>query len=482
MLDSEAGWINLRPLLVGAAAVLATSATAHAEGEAPHPPGHESWSMLSLSRRRRTFFTYERRIRQMSPLHKVYVYFASQQGRHQEWMTAQDMMRSVVAVYPPAGSAFVRCGSLPGEPSLTEEDGRAAVNETEEQLASQRPRGRGWLDAFQRKRAGPPAEVARRERRARRERAAALLSAFDVNGDGRVGFEEWLLFLSLLSVPLEDAGIAFDLVDTDGSGAIEWGEMEALLAAMERRFQAIEKTSLGHEGMEPKAVEMLEPLIERTRMGRDGGRDGGSSHAAPTEAPDNRVFYPKAHGVLLQLFGSSKKKAVHMEDFVLFLESLRGAVATLEFEFYDVEDQGFMTGLDFARSVVGSAHAAVLDAALDSAEALPAELREARLSEEEFYEAQRLWRGMRRLHVALDFQAVTGVGVGREELRVAAERVLGVRLSPLVLDILEHLFRGEDGIDASQLWKTLRRSHHVYALEGMIKDACVPGGCLPIGS
>ena len=59
----------------------------------------------------------------MRALPQVYEYFASQRGEGRALsMTAGDMMRSVVPVYPPQGSDVIRAGSLPGEPSPTVQD------------------------------------------------------------------------------------------------------------------------------------------------------------------------------------------------------------------------------------------------------------------------------------------------------------------------------------------------------------------------
>lgn len=53
-----------------------------------------------------------------SPPLQVFEYFASQRADHHSYsMTAGDMMRAVVPVYPPEGSDTIRAGSLPGEPS-----------------------------------------------------------------------------------------------------------------------------------------------------------------------------------------------------------------------------------------------------------------------------------------------------------------------------------------------------------------------------
>jgi hypothetical protein len=150
------------PAAAAAAALAAGLAAPAALAEAPAtppPPGHDSsWHLLGLDQRRRAFFTYEKRIREHSPPEKVFDYFASGGDINRGFvMTPADMMRSVVPVYPPRGSEVVRAGALPGEP------------------APRCPQ--------------PP---------------SPFFAQFDIDGSGGIGFEEWLLFRSLLQVPPED--------------------------------------------------------------------------------------------------------------------------------------------------------------------------------------------------------------------------------------------------------------------------------------
>jgi calcium uptake protein 1, mitochondrial len=91
-----------------------------ATAEAEHQRGDDvekGWHLLSLDQRRRAFFNYEKRIREFSPPEKIFEYFASLGDvRHGFVMTAADVMRSVVPVFPPMDSEILRAGSLPGEP------------------------------------------------------------------------------------------------------------------------------------------------------------------------------------------------------------------------------------------------------------------------------------------------------------------------------------------------------------------------------
>jgi hypothetical protein len=113
---------------------------------------------MSLEQRRRHFFKYEKRIRELSSPEKVFEYFSTRGDLTQGFtMTPSDIMRSVVPIYPPHGSDIIRAGFLPGEPSP-----------------------------------GVP------------QHASTFFETFDIDGSGGISFDEWLLFDVLLSIPEDE--------------------------------------------------------------------------------------------------------------------------------------------------------------------------------------------------------------------------------------------------------------------------------------
>jgi hypothetical protein len=111
-----------------------------------------------MDQRRRAFFKYEKRIRELSAPEKVFEYFSTLGNNHVGFaMTPSDAMRSVVPVYPPYDSDIIRAGSLPGEPS---------------------PR--------------VP------------QHSSPIVASFDIDASGGITFDEWLLFEALLSIPETD--------------------------------------------------------------------------------------------------------------------------------------------------------------------------------------------------------------------------------------------------------------------------------------
>lgn len=65
--------------------------------------------------RKRQFFKYEKRLRQKSTHEKMFEYFSSEVTDGKHCMTAHDILRALIAVYPPDDATWSRSGSLDGE-------------------------------------------------------------------------------------------------------------------------------------------------------------------------------------------------------------------------------------------------------------------------------------------------------------------------------------------------------------------------------
>lgn len=132
----------------------------------------DSFTVTSPESRKRTFFKYEKRIRSLSTPEKIFEYFSSVEKDGVRYMTAVDMLRALVPVYPPEGSEMIRGGALLGE--------RA-----------------------------PKAEL------------TTVFKVFDMDGDNLISFYEYLMVLTLLSIPLRHIEVVFDIVDADDNGKQE---------------------------------------------------------------------------------------------------------------------------------------------------------------------------------------------------------------------------------------------------------------------
>lgn len=117
---SSSWWTVGGALAACAASITATiawaeAATADLAGDGVSSSTHK---ILSLGLRQRIFFKYEKRIRDLSTLEKIFEYFASHHKNGVKYMSARDVVRSLVPTYPPSESQIERAGFLDGELQL----------------------------------------------------------------------------------------------------------------------------------------------------------------------------------------------------------------------------------------------------------------------------------------------------------------------------------------------------------------------------
>ncbi|KAL3651252.1 hypothetical protein CASFOL_004254 [Castilleja foliolosa] len=137
--------------------------------------------------RRKVFFKYEKRIRTRSPPEKVFEYFASFKTTPGEvYMTAADLMRAVVPVFPPSEANVVRGGYLKGE--LVNNDLHCSASE--------------------------------------------FFMLFDTDNDGLISFPEYIFFVTILSIPEASFSVAFKMFDIDNDGGIDKQEFKKVMSLM----------------------------------------------------------------------------------------------------------------------------------------------------------------------------------------------------------------------------------------------------------
>lgn len=147
-------------------------------------PEKQGFKLLSLPTRQRVFFKYEKRVRDLSTLEKVFDYFATTERDGVKYMLPKDLVRSIVPTYPPAASTIERAGFLDGERAGRTEVASAGDN---------------------------------------------LFQQFDTDGDGLLSFPEFITMLTLLSIPITDVQTIFDVVDLDSSGTIDVDEFFSVM-------------------------------------------------------------------------------------------------------------------------------------------------------------------------------------------------------------------------------------------------------------
>ncbi|GIL70716.1 hypothetical protein Vretifemale_1423 [Volvox reticuliferus] len=283
----------------------------------------EEFHLLPLAMRQRIFFKYEKRIRDRSSLDKVFEYFSSQEKGGQEFLTPIDMLCAVVPTYPPSESTLDRLGHLDGE-----------------RRSSEATRSR-WNKC-----------------------QSSFLQQFDVDGDGLISYPEFLLLLTLVSIPGKDVTTIFDVVDLDGNGYVDREEFEVVMDLLSNMAN-----------------------VHTSMVGRSKKLTLDDTHA----------------GLLLRFFGNDGKKKLYLSEFRDFLDKLHEELLRLEFAHYDCNRQGSIPAVDFGRSLVATADIRKIDRLLDKVDSMGSKMAGERISLEEFQAVHGMWRNMHTLAVALEF-------------------------------------------------------------------------------
>ncbi|XP_021277153.1 calcium uptake protein, mitochondrial-like [Herrania umbratica] len=324
-------------------------------------PQKKSKFLVGEAYRRRVFFNYEKRIRLQSPPEKVFNYFASHRTPAGDvLMTPADLMRALVPVFPPSESNRVREGFLRGE------------------------RVPGELRC-------PPSQ---------------FFMLFDTNNDGLISFPEYIVFVTLLSIPESSFSVAFKMFDHKNDGEIDREEFKKVMALMR----------------------------EQNRQGachRDGRRLG------------LKVTQPVENGGLVEyFFGRDGKTCLKHDTFVQFLRDLHDEILKLEFAHYDYKIHGTISAKDFALSMVASADISHINELLDRVDKLDNEsnLRDRRITFEEFKNFAELRKRLQSFSLAIfSYGKVNGV-LTKKDFQRAASQVCGIAITDSVVDIIFHVF------------------------------------------
>ncbi|KAH9806599.1 calcium uptake protein 1 [Citrus sinensis] len=333
------------------------------------------------SYRRRVFFNYEKRIRMQSPPEKVFEYFASFRTPGGDvLMTPADLMRAIVPVFPPSESTRVREGFLRGE------------------------RVPGELLCAPSK----------------------FFMLFDTNNDGLISFPEYILFVTLLSIPESSFSVAFKMFDLNNNGEIDRDEFK-------------------------KVMNLMRSENKQAARHRDGRRVG-------FKAPDQSV---ENGGVIEYFFGKDGQTCLRHERFVQFLRDLHEEILQLEFAHYDCKLRGTISAKDFALSLVASADLSQVNKLLDRVDEIGNEpkLRPIRITYKEFKDFAELRKQLQFLSLAIfTYGKVNGVLTKRDFQR-AASKVCGISITDNVVDVIFHVFdTNRDGsISPDEFVRVLQR-------------------------
>eukprot|EP00903_Cladosiphon_okamuranus_P016220 g14967.t1 len=137
----------------------------------------------------------------------------------------------------------------------------------------------------------------------------SFVAMVDIDGDGLISYEEYMLFRTLLSLPQRKLSIAFRMFDRDDSGAVDSHELASF----------------------------MEVLKGETNVGKTEGvkRNDGYVDVA------NKLF-----------FAGSASGKLTLEQFSMFVRLLQREALVMQFNHCDERGQGSLTATDFAKFLV----------------------------------------------------------------------------------------------------------------------------------
>ncbi|ORZ32830.1 hypothetical protein BCR44DRAFT_63160 [Catenaria anguillulae PL171] len=313
---------------------------------------------------------YENRIRSYSHPYKVFQYFASKSKNGEDYMTPDDFIRSL-------------------QPYIELQDG---------------------------------VEVDHRYRRMKTQTAVQFFKLADVDGDGLIDFNEYMIFASLLMIPEQHFELAFRALDSDGNGFLTNREFTKLLDA------------------ETDAT---------TYFSRLGRREHDS------------VGVRQCHGMMRLFFGPDGRRSLHRLEFIGFMKRLRHEVLKLEFYHLPVDVMTDTIGVhEMAALLVGYAELPIVQECTRRLRSLP-EYHE-RVSFDEFVDLDdmvaRLDEVGRAIRLGMqvmakDERSMADAGesgpvyVTRDQLSTAIKAATGHSVKHDVIDALFHLLKSDDAGD-----------------------------------
>ncbi|GMH33883.1 hypothetical protein BSKO_01717 [Bryopsis sp. KO-2023] len=297
----------------------------------------KSFHLLDLETRKRTFFKYEKRIRTLSTPEKIFEYFSSIEVEGTKSMSQLDLLSALVAVYPPEGSTIERAGALLGE--------RIPTRQTE---------------------------------------VGDLMAFIDMDGDNNISYAEYMLVMTLMSIPLQDAELIFDIVDVDDNGVVDYDEFMTII----------------------DQIQSQTPQAKKNRGGMRTGLNVGD--------------LTKPVGILARFFGDNGKKKLSLAEFKSFLRDLHEKMIMLEFAHYDYQSNGEVSEMD---PTLGNHQFTLKD----------------------FQDFHSLISRLQALSTALRFFSSTQGYVGRKEFKTVVRKVAGCDLSDVLVNIVFYMFGESEG-------------------------------------
>jgi Ca2+-binding EF-hand superfamily protein len=348
--------------LVGCALFgLTTFRNAESESEAaPASPSSSAWGEWKNS----VMTNYESRIRDFSSPEKVFSVFASVSKDGHNYMTVDDFIRALI---PHEHSAL-------------------------------HPR---------------PGTGSGRRQRASKHLPAAFQIA-DQDQDGLISFEEYLFFVTLLSIPEQSFKVAFRMLDVNDDGQVDQNEFMKLISFLR----------------------VASPHVQQTRSQSSG----------------------IAQGWLTHYFGAEHASKLTLEAFSKFLQQLKSDVLRLEFNLYDPQELGYISQRDFGMLILSYARSKNLQGYMNRASKLePTPLK--LFTFEQFQNFNMLLEHLPEVETAMQLYQLNGRPFKKQDLSHLSKIVCGTNLNQQVIDTIMNIFdTNNDGtLDLDEFVTVLKR-------------------------
>eukprot|EP00904_Undaria_pinnatifida_P007329 jgi/Undpi1/3726/HiC_scaffold_16.g07095.m1 len=215
-----------------------------------------------------------------------------------------------------------------------------------------------------------------------RERFLAMV---DIDGDGLISYEEYMLFRTLLSLPRRKLSIAFRMFDRDDSGAIDGDEFESFMEVLRG------ETNVGRTEGSRRRKESYADVAQRLFMGQDGSGQ------------------------------------MTLDQFAMFVRLLQREALVMQFNQCDARGQGLLTSTDFAKFLVTKVNSDrhLYKEYMKRAESEAVAKLQVDISVEEFLAFQEILQHLPEMEVAMKVSgSVEGKGLDRKEFVRAVEAAL----------------------------------------------------------
>eukprot|EP00696_Hemimastix_kukwesjijk_P011864 gnl/Hemi2/24880_TR8366_c0_g1_i1.p1 gnl/Hemi2/24880_TR8366_c0_g1~~gnl/Hemi2/24880_TR8366_c0_g1_i1.p1 ORF type:complete len:394 (-),score=68.50 gnl/Hemi2/24880_TR8366_c0_g1_i1:180-1361(-) len=237
----------------------------------------------------------------------------------------------------------------------------------------------------------------------------ACFQTADSDGDGLISFEEYLFFITLLSIPLPSLTVAFQMMDTDGNGTLDQSEFLKVMSFVQSQSSVAKKTRSKHAG-------------------------GAAS------------------SFLAHFFGADGKGSMTFNAFSTFLNQLHSDVRRLEFDLYDSAGLGQISPRSFAELMVNYT-TVDRDSYRARAKLLPDDAAASQgISFQQYETFSRLFSRLDDVETCMKLYTTAGHPFTRSDFGRLAAIISNSELSPKVVDIIFHVFdkNGDGSLEASE--------------------------------